>query len=294
MTIGKERGRHNPFLVMAHVFFYKENMTEALKRNTDGIPLHNEEGFAKMRIAGQMAARTLDFITPHVVEGISTEELDDLMHSFITRNGAIPAPLNYKGYPKSTCISINNVICHGIPSPDKILKDGDILNIDVTTIVDGWYGDTSRMFTVGKPSVKAQRLLDVTYDCLMKSIEVVRPGATLGDIGATIQAIAEAERFSVVRDFCGHGIGTIFHEPPSVLHYGRTGEGAVLEEGMIFTIEPMINAGKYDAKILNDGWTAVTRDRSLSAQFEHTIGVTAHGFEIFTLSPAGHTKPPYA
>lgn len=268
-------------------------MNTALKRTTDGIPLHTEEGFAKMRVAGKMAAQTLDFIAPHVVAGVNTEELDDLMHSFITRNGAIPAPLNYKGYPKSTCISINNVICHGIPAPDKILKDGDILNIDVTTIVDGWYGDTSRMYTIGKTPVKAQRLIDVTYDCLMRAIEIVRPGATLGDIGAMIQSIAEPERFSVVRDFCGHGIGTIFHEPPSVVHYGRKGQGTVLEEGMIFTIEPMINAGKYDSKILSDGWTAVTRDRSLSAQFEHTIGVTADGYEIFTLSPAGHTKPPY-
>ena len=268
-------------------------MNNALKRNNDGIPLHGADGFAKMRVAGQMAARTLDFITPHVVEGISTEELDDLMHTFITRNGAIPAPLNYKGYPKSTCISINNVICHGIPSKERKLKKGDILNIDVTTIVDGWYGDTSRMYSVGDVSVKAQRLMDITYDCLMKAIDIVKPGTTLGDIGALIQSIAEPERFSVVRDFCGHGIGTIFHEPPSVLHYGKAGTGVVLEEGMMFTIEPMINAGKFDAKILSDGWTAVTRDRSLSAQFEHTIGVTADGFEIFTLSPEGHTKPPY-
>lgn len=268
-------------------------MKNTLKRNDDGIPLHDEAGFAKMRVAGKLAAETLDFIAPHVVEGVSTEELDDLMHSFITRNGAIPAPLNYKGYPKSTCISINNVICHGIPSPDKKLKNGDILNIDVTTIVDGWHGDTSRMFTVGEINVKARRLIDVTYDCLMESIAIVRPGVTLGDIGHKIQSIAEPERFSVVRDFCGHGIGTIFHEPPSVLHYGRPGEGITLEQGMIFTIEPMINAGKHHAKILNDGWTAVTRDRSLSAQFEHTIGVTADGVEIFTLSPAGYTKPPY-
>ena len=264
-----------------------------MKRNDEGIPLHDEAGFAKMRIAGEMAARTLDFITPHIVEGVTTEELDDLMYSFITRNGAIPAPLNYKGYPKSTCISVNNVICHGIPSPDKKLKNGDILNIDVTTIVNGWYGDTSRMYSVGDVGVKAQRLLDITYECLMESIAIVKPGVRLGDIGAKIQSIAEPERFSVVRDFCGHGIGTIFHEPPSVLHYGKAGTGLVLEEGMIFTIEPMINAGKYHSKILNDGWTAVTRDRSLSAQFEHTIGVTADGVEIFTLSPKGHTKPPY-
>jgi methionyl aminopeptidase len=265
----------------------------ALKRTTDGIPLHDESAFAKMRIAGQMAAKTLDFITSHVVAGVSTEELDDLMHSFIVRNGAIPAPLNYKGYPKSTCISVNNVICHGIPAPDKKLKNGDILNIDVTTIVDGWYGDTSRMYCVGEPSIKAKRLIDVTYDCLMDAIAIVKPGVRLGDIGHLIQTKAEAERFSVVRDFCGHGIGTKFHEPPSVVHFGRPGTGVVLEQGMIFTIEPMINEGKYDSKILSDGWTAVTRDRKLSAQFEHTIGVTSDGFEIFTLSPAGYTKPPY-
>jgi len=268
-------------------------MFSALQETADGIPLYGEAVFAKMRVAGQMAAKTLDFIAPHVVEGISTEELDDLMHSFITRNGAIPAPLHYKGFPKSTCISLNNVICHGIPAPDKKLKKGDILNIDVTTIVDGWYGDTSRMYVVGEPSIKAQRLMDVTYDCLMRAIEAVKPGVTLGDIGHVIQTYAEAERFSVVRDFCGHGIGQEFHTPPSVLHYGRPGQGTVLEEGMMFTIEPMINEGKPDAKILGDGWTAVTRDRKLSAQFEHTIAVKADGAEIFTLSPAGYTKPPY-
>lgn len=268
-------------------------MSNALKKTTDGIPLHGEEAFAKMRIAGQMAAKTLDFITPHVVEGVTTEELDDLMHSYITRNGAIPAPLGYKGYPKSTCISINNVICHGIPAPDKKLRNGDILNIDVTTIIDGWYGDTSRMFCVGKPSIKAARLVDITYECLMRAIDIVKPGTTLGDIGHTIQTIAEAERFSVVRDFCGHGIGTQFHTPPSVVHFGKKGTGTILEEGMIFTIEPMINEGRFDAKILSDGWTAVTKDRKLSAQFEHTIGVTKDGFEIFTLSPEGYTKPPY-
>ena len=268
-------------------------MTDALKRTDHGIPLYGRDAFAKMHHAGQMAAKTLDFITPHVVEGVSTEELDDLMHSFITRNGAIPAPLNYKGYPKSTCISINNVICHGIPAPDKHLKNGDILNIDVTTIVDGWYGDTSRMYVVGEPSIKAKRLIDVTYHCLMEAIDAVKPGVTLGDIGHIIQTRAEAERFSVVEDFCGHGIGREFHTPPSVLHFGRPGTGVVLEEGMIFTIEPMINEGRPDAKILGDGWTAVTRDRKLSAQFEHTIGVTKDGCEIFTLSPEGFTKPPY-
>jgi len=268
-------------------------MNYITKKTVQDIPLYNEAAFEKMRVAGQMAAKTLDFITPHVVEGVSTEELDDLMHAFITRNGAIPAPLNYKGFPKSTCISINNVICHGIPSPDKKLKKGDILNIDVTTIVDGWYGDTSRMYVVGEASIKAKRLVDITYECLMESIALVKPGARLGDIGAKIQSIAEPQRFSVVRDFCGHGIGQEFHTPPSVVHYGKAGQGTVLEEGMIFTIEPMINEGRYDSKILSDGWTAVTRDRKLSAQFEHTIGVTKDGFEIFTLSPNDYTKPPY-
>jgi methionyl aminopeptidase len=263
------------------------------EKTAEGIPIHSAEGFAMMRKAGQLAAQVLDFITPHVVEGVSTESLDDLMHSYILKHDAVPAPLNYKGYPKATCISVNNVICHGIPAPDKILRNGDIANIDVTVILNGWFGDTSRMYAVGQPSIKAQRLMDVTYDCLMAAIDVVSPGARLGDIGAVIQKIAEAERFSVVRDFCGHGIGTQFHEPPSVLHYGRAGTGIILEEGMIFTIEPMINEGKYDSKVLADGWTAVTRDRKLSAQFEHTIGVTEDGVEIFTLSPEGHTKPPY-
>jgi len=265
-----------------------------LRHTTGGVAIYDfAVATPKMRAAGKLAAETLDFITPHVIEGISTEELDNLCHKFITQNGAIPAPLNYRGYPKSTCISLNNIVCHGIPSPDKKLHSGDILNIDVTVILDGWYGDTSRMYTVGKIPVKAKRLIDVTYECMMRSIEIVKPGTTLGDIGHVIQTLAEGERFSVVRDFCGHGIGTTFHEPPSVVHYGKPGRGLVLEEGMIFTIEPMINAGHYATKVLNDGWTAVTRDRSLSAQFEHTIGVTANGYEIFTLSPKGYTKPPY-
>jgi methionyl aminopeptidase len=268
-------------------------MIEPLKRTKDGIPIWDKAAFQKMHAAGQLAAKTLDFITPHVIEGISTEELDRLIHEFITNHNAVPATLNYKGYPKSCCISVNNVICHGIPAPDKKLRDGDILNIDVTVILDGFHGDTSRMYAVGEPSVKAKRLMDVTYQCLMESIKVVKPGATLGDIGHVIQTRAQSERFSVVEDFCGHGIGTQFHEPPSVLHYGRAGTGIILEEGMMFTIEPMINEGRPDSKILGDGWTAVTRDRKLSAQFEHTIGVTADGYEIFTLSPAGFTKPPY-
>jgi methionyl aminopeptidase len=205
----------------------------------------------------------------------------------------VPAPLNYRGFPKSICTSINHVVCHGIPGP-KRLRDGDILNIDVTVILNGWHGDSSRMYVAGKPSVKAQRLMDVTYESLMRGIAMVKPGATLGDIGWAIQSYVEDQRFTVVRDFCGHGLGQTFHMPPSVLHYGRKGEGTVLEAGMFFTIEPMVNAGRPDSKILADGWTAVTRDRSLSAQYEHSLAVTDEGCELFTLSPAGHTKTPYS
>ncbi len=263
-------------------------------RSASGILLHTKEGFQGMRDAGQLAARTLDYITPLVQVGTTTEELNRLCHDFILKNGAIPAPLNYKGYPKSICTSINHVVCHGIPD-DKPLKNGDIMNVDVTVILNGWYGDTSRMFTVGdKISVKARRLIDVTYDAMMAGIEAVRPGATLNDIARAIQEVAEAQRFSVVRDFCGHGLGRVFHDLPSVLHYVEPGNDTVLEAGMFFTIEPMINAGRYETKVLSDGWTAVTRDRELSAQFEHSLAVTDDGFEIFTLSPAGHTKPPYS
>ncbi len=256
------------------------------------VIIHGEEGFAGMRNAGRLAAEVLDYITPFVIAGVTTLKLNDLCHDFITSRGAIPAPLNYKGFPKSTCISVNHVVCHGIPS-DKKLYDGDILNIDVTVIVDGWYGDTSRMFWVGAPSVKARRLTEVTHESLMRGIRMVAPGATLGDIGHEIQSYAEAARFSVVRDFTGHGLGQTFHAPPTVLHYGNIGEGLTLEAGMIFTIEPMINSGTWQVKLLADGWTAVTRDRGLSAQFEHSIGVTKTGVEIFTKSPKGHTMPPY-
>ena len=259
----------------------------------EGIQIHTLEDFEGMRKAGKLAAQTLDMITEHVMPGVTTGTLDDLCHKFITKNGAIPAPLNYKGFPKSICTSINHVVCHGIPG-EKVLREGDIVNIDVTCILDGWHGDTSRMYLVGdKIPVKARRLVDITYDCLMAGIEVVKPGATLGDVGHAIQSLAEGHRFSVVRDFCGHGLGRVFHAPPSVIHVGRPGEGTVLEPGMFFTIEPMINGGKYQTKVLDDGWTAVTRDRSLSAQFEHTLAVTDDGFEIFTLSPNGFTKPPY-
>ena len=264
-----------------------------LDSNQRSVRIHDEADFQGMRKAGRLAAETLDFITPHVVPGVTTEALDRLCHDFILDHGATPAPLDYRGFPKSICTSINHVVCHGIPGRRRLVS-GDTLNIDVTVILDGWHGDTSRMFAVGKISVKASRLIDVTYECLMRSIEVVKPGTTLGDIGNVIQEHAEARRFSVVRDFCGHGLGRVFHAAPSILHYGNVGEGLILQEGMFFTIEPMINAGRYDVKILADGWTAVTRDRSLSAQFEHSIGVTGDGYEIFTLSPSGLTRPPYA
>jgi len=257
------------------------------------IRIHGPEDFEGMRRAGRLAAATLDFITPHVVPGVRTDELDRLCEEFIRDHGAVPAPLGYKGYPKATCISINHVVCHGIPG-EKRLQDGDIANIDVTVILDGWYGDTSRMFMCGNVPIKARKLVEVTYDAMMRGIAAVKPGATLGDIGWAIQSYAEAHRFSVVRDFCGHGLGRVFHDAPSILHFGQPGRGEVLREGMFFTIEPMINAGRYDVKVLSDGWTAVTRDKSLSAQFEHSIGVTKDGCEIFTLSPAGYTRPPYA
>lgn len=248
------------------------------------IATHKSEDYEGMRRAGRLGAQTLDFITPYVKAGITTEELDRLCHEFIVSHGAIPAPLGYRGYPKSICTSVNHVVCHGIPG-DKKLVTGDILNIDVTVIVDGWHGDTSRMFAVGKIGVKAAKLIDVTYEAMMRGIETVKPGATLGDIGHAIQSFAEKHGFSVVRDFCGHGTGRVFHMPPNVVHYGKPGTGLVLKEGMFFTIEPMINAGRYEVKVLSDDWTAVTRDRSLSAQFEHTLGVTADGYEIFTVAP---------
>lgn len=257
------------------------------------ITLHPPSDFAGMRAAGKLAAEVLDYITPYVKPGVTTGELDKLCEEFIRQHNAIPAPLGYKGYPKATCISPNHVVCHGIPS-DKVLMDGDILNIDVTVILDGWYGDTSRMYFCGDNiPIKARKLVDVTYEAMMRGIAAVKPGNTLGDIGYAIQSYAEQNGFSVVRDFCGHGLGRGFHEAPSVLHFGKPRTGTVIQEGMFFTIEPMINAGDYAVKILNDGWTVVTRDKSLSAQFEHSLGVTATGCEIFTLSPAGFTKPPY-
>ena len=259
---------------------------------SSSIRLYNADDFASMRRAGHLAAATLDYITPYVKPGVSTGELDGLMHRFIEDHGAIPAPLGYRGFPKATCISVNHVVCHGIPG-DKRLLDGDIVNIDVTVILDGWHGDTSRMYFCGEVSVKAKRLVDITYDAMMLGIAAVKPGAAFGDIGYAIQRFAEGQRVSVVRDFTGHGVGRAFHEPPKVRHYGKPGEGETIREGMIFTIEPMLNAGRYGVKILSDGWTAVTRDKSLSAQFEHTVGVTKDGAEIFTLSPAGYNRPPY-
>jgi methionyl aminopeptidase len=251
------------------------------------IPLHTDAAADAMRKAGRLAAKVLDYVKPYVEPGVSTGYLDKLCHDYIIEHKAIPAPLNYRGFPKSICTSVNHVVCHGIPSDEKLLKSGDILNIDVTVILDGWHGDTNRTFEVGKVSKQAQKLVEVTHDSMMRGIEKVRPGATLGDVGHAIQSYAESFGYSVVRDFCGHGIGRVFHAAPNVLHYGKEGEGLILEEGMFFTVEPMINTGKYHVKVLPDGWTAVTCDRSLSAQFEHTIGVKSDGFEIFTLSPNG-------
>ena len=257
------------------------------------ITLHTPGDFSGMRAAGQLAAATLDMITAHVVPGVTTGRLDALCHDFIVSHGAVPAPLNYRGYPKSICTSINHVVCHGIPG-ERRLVDGDIVNIDVTVILDGWHGDTSRMYAAGTPGTRARVLLDVTYESLMRGLAAIRPGATLGDVGHAIQAYVEQQRFSVVRDFCGHGIGRKFHEAPNVLHFGRPGEGPVLKPGMFFTVEPMVNAGRPEVKVLDDGWTAVTRDRSLSAQYEHMVGVTEDGCEVFTLSPAGLMKPGHA
>ncbi len=256
------------------------------------IIIHRPEDFAGMRAAGRLAAETLDMIAPHVAPGVSTGALDRLCHDFILAHNAIPAPLNYRGFPKSICTSINHVVCHGIPG-DRKLEAGDVLNIDITVILGGWHGDSSRMYCAGPPSTKARNLIDVTYESLMRGVRAVRPGATLGDIGHAIQTYVESNRYSVVRDFCGHGIGRRFHEAPNVLHFGRPGDGPVLRPGMFFTIEPMVNAGRPEVKVLDDGWTAVTRDRSLSAQFEHMVGVTEDGVEIFTLSPSGADKPAY-
>ena len=266
---------------------------DRVEAKTGVIKLHGPKGFEGMRRAGRLAAEVLDALVPHVVPGVTTQELDDIVREHTLRAGAVPATLNYRGYTKSCCISINHVVCHGIPG-DKALKDGDIVNIDVTPILGGWHGDTSRMFLVGNVPLKARRLVDVTYECLMLGLEQARPGNRLGDISAAIQRHAEANRYSVVRDFCGHGVGRLFHDSPEVVHAGRPGTGPELKPGMFFTVEPMINIGRADVKLLDDGWTAVTRDRSLSAQFEHSIGITETGCEVFTKSPTGLDKPPYA
>jgi methionyl aminopeptidase len=263
------------------------------RQTRDGIRLYEPGDFAGMQAAGTLAARILDDIAAEVFVGQTTGAIDKRIEEMVEEAGATSATIGYKGYQHASCISVNHVVCHGIPG-DKTLKDGDILNIDVTVIVDGWFGDTSRMYVAGKLPRKAERLIQVTHDALMLGIEAVKPGNTFGDIGHAIQTFVESQRMSVVRDFCGHGLGRVFHAPPNVLHYGRPGTGAVLEEGMFFTIEPMVNLGRPETKTLSDDWTAVTRDKSLSAQFEHSIGVTATGAEIFTLSPGGIFHPTYA
>jgi methionyl aminopeptidase len=261
-------------------------------RKTGQIKIHGPEGFAGMRKAGQLVADCLDLLAAEVKPGVSTDRLDRFVFDYAMDHGAWPATLMYRGYTKSTCTSINHVVCHGIPN-EKSLKDGDIVNIDVTLILDGWHGDSSRMYPVGVVPRRAERLIEVTHEAMMRGIAVIRPGATTGDIGAAIQSYVEAQHMSVVRDFCGHGVGRLFHDEPNIIHVGRPGEGITLRPGMIFTVEPMINLGRPHVKVLSDGWTAVTRDRSLSAQFEHAVGVTKDGVEIFTLSPRGFERPPY-
>jgi methionyl aminopeptidase len=265
---------------------------ESIESRNGVIKLHGSEAFAGMRKAGRLAAEILDALAPHVVPGVTTDELDSIVYRMTVEAGGVPATLGYRGFTKSCCTSINHVVCHGIPG-DRVLKDGDIANIDVTPILDGWHGDTSRMFLVGDVPIKARRLVDVTYECLMLGLKQAKPGNRLGDISHAIQTHAERNRYSVVRDFCGHGVGRLFHDSPEVIHAGRPGTGPELKPGMIFTVEPMINIGRADVKLLDDGWTAVTRDRSLSAQFEHSIGITESGCEIFTKSPKGFDKPPY-
>ncbi|MCS0497465.1 type I methionyl aminopeptidase [Ancylobacter mangrovi] len=262
-------------------------------RKTGHIKLHGPEGFAGMRRAGQLAAQALDLIHEMVGPGVTTDAIDNVVFEFAMDHGALPATLMYRGYRKSVCTSINHVVCHGIPN-DKPLREGDIVNVDITLILDGWYGDSSRMFAVGEIPRRAERLLDVTYESMMRGIAAIRPGGHVGDIGAAIQDFVEPFHMSVVRDFCGHGVGQLFHDEPNIVHVGRRGEGPELLPGMIFTVEPMINLGRPHVKVLSDGWTAVTRDRSLSAQFEHTVGVTETGCEIFTLSPKGYHKPVFS
>jgi methionyl aminopeptidase len=266
--------------------------TEAPASRSGAIKLYGPDGFKGMRAAGQAAAEVLDSLVPHVRAGVTTQEIDEIVYAGMVARGGVPATLGYRGFTGSCCTSINHVVCHGIPG-ERALRDGDIVNIDVTIVLDGWHGDTSRMFLVGDVPIRARRLVDVTYECMMLGIEAARPGNHLGDIGHAIQAHAEKHRYGVVRDFCGHGVGRVFHDAPEVVHAGRPGTGPELRPGMFFTIEPMINIGKPAVKVLEDGWTAVTRDRSLSAQFEHMVGITDEGCEIFTRSPKGYDKPPY-
>ncbi|MCE7797556.1 type I methionyl aminopeptidase [Sphingobium sufflavum] len=272
---------------------YMTPTADTITTRTTAIKLHGPEAFEGMRRAGRLAAEILDALAPFVQPGVTTGQIDDIVRQMTLDGGAIPATLGYRGYAHSCCVSLNNVICHGIPG-DKVIRDGDILNIDVTPLLDGWHGDTSRMFLAGDVPIKARRLVEVTYECLMLGIEQAKPGNFLGDVGHVIQSHAEKHRYGVVRDFCGHGLGRVFHDAPEVVHVGRPGTGPELRPGMIFTIEPMINGGKPGIRMLDDGWTAVTRDRTLSAQFEHSIGITETGCEIFTLSPTGLHQPPYA
>jgi methionyl aminopeptidase len=258
---------------------------------TGEIKVHGPEGFEGMRVAGRLAAQCLDMLVPHVVAGVSTEHLDTLAREFVLDHGGTPACLFYRGYSHTLCISPNHVVCHGIPG-ERTLREGDIVNIDVTVVVDSWHGDTSRMYGVGEVAPKSRRLIDITYEAFERGLAKVKPGARLGDVGYAIQSYVESMRASVVRDFCGHGLGKVFHDSPNILHFGHPGTGEVLKAGMFFTIEPMVNLGKHQVKLLNDGWTAVTRDKSLSAQCEHSIGVTETGYEVFTASPAGLFKPP--
>jgi methionyl aminopeptidase len=264
---------------------------DAPDRNTGQIKLYDyEDAFAGMAKAGRVAASCLDMLVGETREGVSTQHLDDLARTFALDNGALPACISYRGYRHTVCTSLNHVVCHGIPG-SRVLRDGDILNIDVTVIVDGWHGDTSRMYGIGAPSRKAQRLMDVTYEAMMRGIAAIKPGATLGDLGHAIQSFAESERFTIVREFCGHGLGRVFHDSPNILHFGKPGQGDEIRPGMLFTVEPMLNAGAPSVKVLADGWTAVTKDKSLSAQYEHSIGVTETGVQIFTASPAGLDQP---
>jgi methionyl aminopeptidase len=293
MSVSSPLANPAPSRYIGHMTTYVTAAADARASRDGTIKLHGADGLAGMRKAGRLAAEVLDALVPHVVPGVTTGELDDMVRAHMLRDGAVPATLGYRGFTHSCCTSINHVVCHGIPG-DKRLRDGDIVNIDVTTIVDGWHGDTSRMFLVGDVGVKARRLVDVTYEAMMLGIEQARPGNTMGDVAHAIQSFAEKHRYGVVRDFCGHGLGRLFHDAPEVVHAGRPGTGPELKPGMFFTIEPMINIGRPDTKMLDDGWTAVTRDKTLSAQFEHSVGITETGCEIFTESPTKLHAPPYA